>query len=101
MGNNMIRNLKDKQETLKYQIKKAFRERINNLTMEFVQMDDLIAAPELSSRLFKDAETFIASVQNIELALHNYEKEVYKYKMKFYKLNNEGRAKMDALLNIN
>lgn len=63
-------------------------------------MDDPIAAPKLSSKLFKDAELFIASVQTIELALHNYEKEIYKYKMKFYRQNNEGKAKMDASVSL-
>lgn len=89
-------NLKDAKCEIRKSLKTAFGNRITALSEEFEKMDDNIDAPHLSSRLFKSAEHFISTVQTIELSLHNFERELYKYKLHVYKANNEGRAKIDA-----
>lgn len=100
LGNKAVRSLQEKKNEIKRKIKDTFRNDMYELTEKFDNNSDPLMAPQLSSQLFQKAELFISAVQNIELSLHNFERELYKYKMAIYKDNNEGRAKMDASVSL-
>lgn len=99
-GNLSIINFRTQTDSITHNFKFHFRNMIRNLTEDFDRMTDPIQAPQLSSRLFEEIEVFINAIQGLDLVLHDFEKIIYKYKMNVYKINNEGRAKMDASVSL-
>lgn len=89
-----------KRSEIENSIKTGFKTEVDAILARIDDMNDLSEAPKLSTELFNKAEAYISMIQNIELILRNFEKQIYQLKMHIYKDNNEGRSKMDATISL-
>ncbi|KAL5290295.1 hypothetical protein ACFFRR_009940 [Megaselia abdita] len=100
IGTETVTALDEKKKKIEEEIKVAFKTVMGNIVTEIDKMVDVNGAPELSQKLFNQAESYISMIQNIESVLRDFEKQIYQLKMHIYKDNNEGRAKMDATVSL-